>query len=231
MRIAVFIKSTTFHKGYGGLETQNKVLCEGLAKKGHDVVVFAPQRELGKTQLRESGVTYVFVPCTFRYLFAALDKNSWYNRSVGTFVVQPKFDVVLSQSTGGLGVIKHKKELQIKVISIAHGSILSEFKSSLRQVGTIKSFIKLALNLQYVLRSYFGSQREYVNYSNKVVAVSNYVKKILIDEAFVPENKVVVIHNGVDPEKFYKFEKLSSIGIKLIYVGRIRVCAAPARSG
>lgn len=40
MRIGVFIKSTTFHKGHGGLETQNKVLCEGLAGRGYEVIVF-----------------------------------------------------------------------------------------------------------------------------------------------------------------------------------------------
>lgn len=30
MKIAVFAKSTTLHKNYGGLETQNRALCEEL---------------------------------------------------------------------------------------------------------------------------------------------------------------------------------------------------------
>ena len=45
MKIAVFTKATTFHEGYGGLETQNKALCEKLAERGHKVTIFSPQKQ------------------------------------------------------------------------------------------------------------------------------------------------------------------------------------------
>jgi len=38
MNIAVFVKASTFHSGYGGLETQNKALCEKLAERGHNEI-------------------------------------------------------------------------------------------------------------------------------------------------------------------------------------------------
>lgn len=116
MRIAVFIKNTTFHTGFGGFETQNKVLCEGLVSRGHSVVVFSPKRDLEKEKAQENGVNYVFVPSIFRR-FSALssgNKKSWINKSVEVFADFHKkepFNLIISQSSGGLGVIKEKKNL------------------------------------------------------------------------------------------------------------------------
>ena len=84
MNIAVFIKRTTLHSGFGGLETQNKTLCEGLVTRGHNITVFSPKRELNKEDEKLNGVRYVYIDCSYRSLagFGHLDKNNWINRSV-----------------------------------------------------------------------------------------------------------------------------------------------------
>ena len=66
MNIAVFTKKTTLHKGYGGLETLNKVLCEGLYEKGYNITVFSPTWNLGASERQENGIRYVFVDCVYR---------------------------------------------------------------------------------------------------------------------------------------------------------------------
>lgn len=80
MRIAVFIKRTTFHKNHGGLETQNKALCEGLAKNGHSVVVFSPKNAVSdnerlrakarglpaENKIVENEVEYLFIDAVYR---------------------------------------------------------------------------------------------------------------------------------------------------------------------
>ncbi|MBU0649740.1 glycosyltransferase, partial [Patescibacteria group bacterium] len=117
MRIAVFIKSTTFNAGYGGLETQNKVLCEGLAERGHEVVVFSPAKDGKYATQTQDNVTYVFVPCVYRMLFASLNKNNWYHKSYQEFIKhhnQKPFDAAISQSSAGLGLIKRKSGLPIR---------------------------------------------------------------------------------------------------------------------
>src|SRR4030065_994231 len=132
MRIAVMAKKTTFHKGFGGLETQNKALCEGLSAKGHIVTIFSPVYELDKNEIIENNVRYVFVKCVYRMgpvfgFFGTIQKSNWINRSVEEFTKiheKEKFDIVLAQSSTGLGIIKNKKKLNIKVISIAHGTII-----------------------------------------------------------------------------------------------------------
>ena len=58
-RIALFAKRTIFHKDYGGMETQTKVLAEGLAKRGYDVTVFSPNWELKLDEANENGIKYI----------------------------------------------------------------------------------------------------------------------------------------------------------------------------
>ncbi len=86
MKIAAFIKSTTLHKNHGGLETQNKVLCEGLVKKGHQVTVFSPKRDLDVSGAEESGVKYVFIDAQYgRKIISGFKKDSWEKMSLKVF--------------------------------------------------------------------------------------------------------------------------------------------------
>lgn len=228
MRIAVFIKSTTFHEGYGGLETQNKELCEGLVRRNHEVVVFSPQRELDFESRELNSVSYIFVPCSYRslYGFAHVDRNNWFNKSVEFFSNshnEKPFGIVIGQSSAALGIISNKQRWDIRVVSISHGTTMGEFKTRLQSLRTVKDYVRLIPDAAYVLMNFFTRQRKFILHSNKVIAVSGAVKRALIDETFVPESRVVIIHNGRDPKVFDSEEK-GEVGtgiVKLIYVGRI----------
>ena len=226
MRIAVFIKKTTFHKGYGGIETQNKSLCEGLTKRGHEVFVFSPKLELDRNSIVENGVRYIFVSCAFKMdgFFGERNKDNWFTRSAQRFeeehAKQP-FDVVIGQSSAAVGVIKRKWELNIKVVSVAHGTIISEYKTFLNNMVGLREWIKIVSNTGYVLKSFFSRQREYVHGSEKVVAVSNFVKSALVDETFVDAQKVEVIHNGVDGGARPIQAHPNNQPLKLVYIGRL----------
>lgn len=228
MKIALFIKSTTFHKGFGGLQTQNKSLCEELVKRGHSVSVFSPKLELTDDTLEENGVKYFFISSQYkRYLFAKFSKDSWANKSLkifSEFHSKDPFDLVISQSSAGESIILNKDKFQIPVISISHGTALSEFKTFLSNMSLPKDFLNLLLNLQYFLRQYFGRQRRFVLGSNKVIAVSDIVKQLLVEETFIPDEKVVTIYNGVSKDFIDSVPvNISSdkSKINLIYIGRI----------
>ena len=151
VRIAVFIKSTTLHKDYGGLETQNKVLCEGLVSRGYDVTVFWPVRELSMSAVEDKGVNYVFLDCVYRILPFSSSKPLWVDKSYSEFKKahsQIPFDLVISQSSAGRGIINHKAELKIKVVSISHGSTLSELRT---KILSSSSFIDYLLLFMYFL--------------------------------------------------------------------------------
>lgn len=226
MRIAVFIKSTTHNKGHGGLETQNKVLCESLAKNGHEVIVFTPKpRDFDQTELDENNVRYVFIECSYRYLFSNLYSKSWFNRSFQVFSTyndQKKFNLVIGQSSGAIGIIRKKNMLGIPIISISHGTTLGELRTTINNISTPKDIYHFIRNLQYVIRQFFGRQREVVLHSNKVIAVSNAVKQNLIDETFAPENLITVINNGIFPEPFEDVDTNKNYnGDTVLFVGQI----------
>jgi len=224
MNIAVFTKKTTFHSGYGGMETQNQALCEGLARRGHSVTVFSPKWEVLKESEQMSGVDYEFVNCSFRSLagFDYLDKNNWVNRSVGRFKVvndRKKFDIVLAQSSAGLGIIREKDELGIRVVSISHGSAAGEIRTRIQSLFSVRDWIKLIPDLAYFFLNFFRRQRVFVLNSDMVVAVSNAVKGALLDETFIPEDRVKVIYNGANLYAAGQIETEKDIDV--LYVGLV----------
>ncbi len=227
MRIAVFIKSTTFNKGYGGLETQNKVLCEGLASRKHEVVVFSPAKDTAPPVHEEAALRYVFVPCTYRMLFASMDRNNWVNKSYQEFIKYHKekaFDVVISQSSAGLGVIKRKKELGIRIVGISHGTIGGEMRTLVNSVKNPIDLTKSAKSLAFGLVNYFGRQRQYIHGCDAVVAVSGAVKDAIINETFAPAEKITIIHNGINESKIPQrdWDKVNNNEpFKVLYAGRI----------
>lgn len=227
MRIAVFIKSTTFHKGYGGLETQNKVLCEGLTQRGHEIVVFSPAKEITDQIKDSNGVKYVFVPCVYRMMLASQDRNNWYNRSYQEFVKLHKekpFDLAISQSSAGLGVITRKNEFGIKVVGISHGTIGGEMKTLINSVKKPGDLVRSAKSLAFGTVNYFNRQRKYIHGCNKIVAVSSAVKESIINETFAPAEKITVIHNGMDGSKIQQKDWDGSKNgepFKVLYIGRI----------
>ncbi len=229
MKIAVFTKKTTFHQGYGGLETQNKVLCEGLVQKGHDITVFSPKWELSLEKSEENGVNYIFVDCVYRMgpifgFFGTKQKNNWINRSVEDFEEihhKGRFDIVLAQSSAGLGVIKKKDKLEVKAVSISHGSIVGEYKTFLASMELPQDLLLLVKNTGFTVKNFFRRQRDFVHGSNKIIAVSNFVKSSIMEETFVDEKKVVVIHNGVDPQDYFAKDDMVKRGKKALYVGQI----------
>ncbi|MFC1700095.1 glycosyltransferase family 4 protein [Patescibacteria group bacterium] len=227
MRIAVFIKSTTFHKGYGGLQTQNKALCEELTKRGHEITVFSPQLELKEEKKDENGVKYIFVPCIYKkYILSRFNKNSWRKKSIEAFEKihsKKKFNLVLSQSSAGESVVLKRFKLRIPIVSVSHGTILSEFKTFVANMKLPRDFFKLLLNTQYFLRQYFGKQRRFVLGADKVIAVSDIVRESLLEETFIHERDIVTVYNGFDKKKIDDIDVLKHDDglIRIIFIGRI----------
>jgi glycosyltransferase involved in cell wall biosynthesis len=230
VRISVFVKGTIFHPTHGGLEIQNQVLCEGLLSSGYDVTIFTPQKDYnGNLDLIHNGIRYIFVPCIYKMgrffgFFGFSDKQNWVNRSYEEFVKLDKekhFEVVISQSTAGVGVIKRKEQHLFKSIMVAHGSIISEYRTYLLELRSfsLKKLVKLVPNTGYALKNFFTRQRECVLGADKVVAVSSFVKQVLLDETYAPEEKFVVINNGIQSNDLSVVQK--TVNKTMLFSGRL----------
>lgn len=214
MKIAVFIKSTTFHKNSGGLESQNKVLVEGLARAGFNVTVFSTQLDSMEEFREENGVRYRFLNLKFSNLNKISEKVFLEFKK---YHLEERFDVAISQSSFGLGVIRRKKELGIKVLTICHGSAFAEFISFLSKKKNLDSLLDIPKNFIYTIFKILTSQKEFILNSDKVICVSNFVKKNISKETGVSENLLSVIYNGVSHSNQI-FERKEKI---ILYVGRV----------
>lgn len=229
MKIAVFIKRTTFDTGFGGLETQNKLLCEGLTSRGHTVHVFSPKREPDLTVKNENNVIYHFVTCKVAEFssISVLHKESWAYRSYESFKQvngEQGFDLIISQSSGGIGIVRNKFEFNIPIISILHGTKIGEFQTKIRSSQSAKDYLSTIIDIPHVLKNFFTVQRQIAHGSDKIVAVSNSVKHAIVDETYVDEQKVTVINNGMVPPKKQISEELYKPhdAVRLLYVGQVQ---------
>lgn len=212
MRIAIFIKNTIYHGGFGGLETQNENLVTGLIKAGQDITVFAPS--LGKIV-----PGYIFVSGTTpgRY-----DKN-WWQLSLEEFKKRHQekpFDIVISQSAAGASVISQAEELNVKTIVIAHGTILGELRTVWRKSKTIIDYLRLPRTLAFGAKTYFLLDRDYLRGCDRIVAVSEAVKDALLHEFGLKSVKVKVVPNGVDLSKFLVASQMTP-NVNFLYYGRL----------
>jgi len=218
MLIEIFIKRTHFQAGSGGLETQSKELAEGLVKLGYRVTVVSPKYELTQSQITDSGVKYEFLDCWYSHdqaIKTGFSTNSWAQESLA-YYNKTKPDLVISQSSAAYSIIKQKN--RVPVLTIAHGTILREFKTFIKK-GGYKNPFTFIKTFQYIAREFFWKQRQFITKSDFVVTVSEDVKKDLLKETKLNPNKLKVIYVGVDSARFLTPNITNNDPIKLIYVG------------
>ncbi len=218
MLIEIFIKRTHFHLGSGGLETQSKELAEGLVGLGYSVNVISPKYELQISEKTENNVKYVFLDCWYsknEALKTGFSKNSWSQESL-SYYKNTKPDLVISQSSAGYEIIKQKN--RVPVLAIAHGTILREFKTFIKK-GGYKNPFNFIKTLQYIIREYLGKQKQFINQADFVFTVSEDVKKDLLKETGISNEKLKVVYVGVNSSRFLPPKINNTDSIKLIYVG------------
>ncbi|MBU1017078.1 glycosyltransferase family 4 protein [Patescibacteria group bacterium] len=223
MNFCILIRSTTFHNKSGGLETQNKTLCEGLAKKGHKVVVISTSTLSNpRGWTKESGVQYFFVNAP-----SGIYSKKWWEESAKEFRrlnKKDKFDVVISQSSAGKAVFAGKSSF--RKIAVSHGTALGELKTRVKSIKSLRNIARVILkDIPMVVSGYYDDLQVFKN-ADKIVCVSSLLADMLLKEYPSVKRKVVVIDNGVDEEKFKiqdtKYKILDTRNLfTLLYVGRI----------
>ena len=108
-----------------------------------------------------------------------------------------KYDIIHLHTTQSFLFVPIAKMLGKKIVYTLHGTWLSYFRGL-----PPKSFLsKKKANLAIKIQKYMMEK------SDAVIAVSNFTKKIIVNEYKIPDNKVIVIHNGVDTKYFYSIKK------------------------
>ena len=195
----------------------DKILLElvtGLDKSKFHPIVVLPNDGILKDKLIENGIeTYVVHYPILRRKYFNLKGIinyglSYFGKSneIVKLLKNKKIDIIHANTTAVLEGIYLKKKLKCKLIWHVHEIILKP--------AIINKTISYLIG----------------RYADKCVAVSKAVKKHLIDSKFVDEDKVEVIYNGVDTERFnpnvenkylYKEWNISDEAIKVGMIGRV----------
>jgi glycosyltransferase involved in cell wall biosynthesis len=198
-----------------------------LVKAGHRVFVVTTgiksgaknQFEIEQCRETEQCPNYIFTKSP-----SGKYSKDWFCESVracNEILLQHKIDVLISQSSAGIEVFK--KMPDIKKIAISHGTSFGEWQTRFKTVRSVKDLIRLITkDTSMAILGWWEDYRLF-SLSDKVVCVSELVKDRLGREFSMFKEKLAVIDNGVDLEKFKMQNSKSKVNSDfiLLYVGRV----------
>ncbi|MBI5055817.1 MAG: glycosyltransferase family 4 protein [Nitrospirae bacterium] len=185
MKIAIIRKKYTFH---GGAESFSGSFIEKLADDGHEMHIFAIKWEAGGTH---KNIHFHKVP--------AITFNSFLRDL--SFAVSSYF--LLKKQRKYFDIIQtHDKTIYQDIYRAGDGCHIEWLRQRWKRIGILGK-LSMVLNpyhwLILDLEHKIFSRRRY----KKIIAISEMVKKNIIDNYKVPPSDIEVIYNGVDTNKFH----------------------------
>jgi glycosyltransferase involved in cell wall biosynthesis len=187
-----------YYPSIGGVEEHVRNLSERLARK-HEITVFTcdPSGKLPE----EEKINRVSVR-----RFKSFSPNAAYYIS---------FDML--------------RELKNSSFDIIHGHSYHAFPLHFCRYAERKQLVVTPHYHRYghtpfrnfLIKSYKPFGRKILVQADKIIAVSHYEKKLLLNDFTISENKISVIPNGYDLSEFHNMETLSRENKTILYVGRL----------
>ena len=190
MRIAVLRKKYTFH---GGAEGFSRSFIERLAGEGHEMHIFAMKWQTG---LSHDKIYFHKVP--------AVSLNSFLRDLSFAAVcflmmkrLRKNFDIIQT----------HDKTLYQDVYRAGDGCHIEWLKQRWKRTGLLGKLSVVANPYHWLIlgleRSIFRGHK-----FNKIIAISDMVKKNIIDNYNVSPADIEVIYNGVDLKRFHPVNRV-----------------------
>ena len=210
----------------GGTGAYVRYLSTELVKCGNSVYVMAGYDENGEVKLDEN--YYVFLVKTlknpviksFLFSFSASKRLSEIDRRFAIDIAHANLPLVSSFAI--------PRSFGKKLISTVHSTWKGEADAIKREpFSRLNSNEKFMVSFNWLLRILETIMLER---SDKIIAVSEYTKKELLANYRFKYDKIRVIHNGVDVNKFRPAESKSKVKSELgfnekdkliLYVGRL----------
>jgi glycosyltransferase involved in cell wall biosynthesis len=233
LRVCIVTVASYAH-GIGGMQGHGADLCRGLVEAGHEVEVISPQHREGLEEATHLGGTWHFGNVPSRKPGRPTRNRDWLSESAATFErlhADNPFDVVHSESTSGLGLLRRGVHRRVPFAAKFHGNYLglagATIGRAVRDPG-VRPRVREAkhlvwLTIGHVVPADFARFRacEAMVPSNQQVdgTVRSYVLK---------RSRVHVVPNGIDPEEFKprsREEARKELGFgpepRLLCVGRL----------
>ncbi len=203
MNICLFTKTTLAH-GTGGVEVHAETLCRKVPVLGHRLTLLATANPRGLYREERHG-------CAVHYLAGtrpARYSNAYWRAGVEKFLElhrgQP-FDVVWSEDFAGFSyACELRPRLKVPLVSIMNGSTWTgRLRSEWARVDTLPELARFACKfLPEAVLFYRAWYQRTLEGSDQVIAISRETARDYRQEFHLPENKVTVVHHGVDTDFF-----------------------------
>lgn len=184
----------------GGSAENTFLTVKGLDKKKYEVSLMSgpvqdPNQER-RTQVEEYGISFIPIPVLVRNINVVFDSIALYK--VWKFLNQENFDVVHTHTSkaGLLGRFAAKFAGVPHIIHTPHGHVFFGYFGPLKT----KIFIRLEKLANRI--------------SERIVALTQREKADYISYKTCPEEKIAVIHSGIELEKFQELPRAEKIKIK-----------------
>lgn len=225
MNICMFAKGLPVHV-VGGLELHVQELTKGLVERGHKVTIITTKHPKGVKKEKEENLKIFYVgdkPLKFTKKFY-IESSKLFNK----LDKQENFNIIHSQSSSGSGFVKYSKSKKPFLITM-HGTFRNEVRSMINERN-----MKILYMIPYMYSMYFLFHNPMDRFSfkraKKIIAGSKELKKDLIKEYGIPEKKIVIVHDGIDVNKFKPFDA-NKFRKKLGISKRERVIVSSGRIG
>lgn len=184
----------------GGVQDHTRMLAEGLASRGHRVVVVATGRDDGREVEESRGVTIHYLRGTRQGKLEA----AWWRESINHVArlhSERPFTLIHSQGPAGYGAIREAHRLEIPGVISFHGTHYDELMTRWR---SLRHGYRMSKNLAAILiitgKILFWDLRS-IPKARAVIATSNEQAEIL-RRYFVPQSKIFKVFNGMDLAPF-----------------------------
>ena len=233
MRVCIVTVASYAH-GIGGMQGHVADLSRGLVESGHEVEVIAPRHRDGLQTTSHLGATWHFGNVPGRKPGRPNRNRDWLSESAATFerlhVANP-FDVVHSESTSALGLLRHGVHRRVPLAAKFHGNYLGLAEATVRRAVRDSGFrprVREAkhlvwLTLGHVVPADFARFRACEAMVPSHQQVKGTARSYLLDRA-----RVHVVPNGIDAEEFKprpkdEVRKVLGLGSEpiLLCVGRL----------
>jgi glycosyltransferase involved in cell wall biosynthesis len=185
MKICIVTHEFATHTGQGRV---NYEIAHYLAKQGHELYLLASEIAPDFQHYPNVHPMLVNTPGWLKTAFLRCQVFALKSRSM---LQQHQFDIIHANG----GITYHRSD--VNACHFVHSSwLLSEYhpiRSGL-SISNIYQWFYSQLNTQWEKRAY--------RQTNRVIAVSDFVKTSLVQDAHVPAATIDVVWNGVDIEEF-----------------------------
>jgi glycosyltransferase involved in cell wall biosynthesis len=222
LRLAIF--NTQPPLFLGGVERRILEVAKRLQTEAN-ITVYSGTKGVFRESIKVDGAT--IIPCASTDRVFPLD-NWTFNRTLAKMTQEIRADVYESHTVSGYGFqfALMKRKIRVPFVTTVHGVLADEYaQAQLR--GGLSTREKAA---NYFMKYLSKIEGRSAQNATLVVTISKYSQKKIVEFYNVPEEKIRIVPNGVDSEKFKPTSKgcedfAQRLGFKdkqiVLFVGRL----------